>query len=368
MSEEKLCRIALNTFSQVGSATFHRLMAAFGAASEVFRAGVEDLSRVEGVSERTAEIISKTDPVSTGGREVELAGKSDARIVTLQDDGYPAPLLNAYAPPPVLSIKGEWKKEDEASIAIVGSRSPTRYGRMITEKFSRELAEMGVTVVSGLARGVDGAAHRAAMAAGGRTVAVLGCGLNVYYPAEHRELQKKIPSHGAVISQFSFTARPDKLNFPMRNRVISGLALGVLVTEAAARSGALITAYAALDDNRDVFAVPGQINSPKSDGANALIKKGHAKLAQNVDDIIEELPDYAKKFIMEKQASLPFAGEEPITDEEAKALEAVGPQPKHIDAVAGELGLPTNMVSAILLALELKGRVKQMPGKLFIRE
>ena len=231
MNDEKLCRIALNTAPQIGPVTHHRLVAAFGAASQVFKAGLSDLARVEGVSNKTAALIKEMDPISVGAREADLAGRGGATIFVLGEEGYPPPLVNAYSPPPVIYISGEWREEDTAAIAIVGSRAPTRYGKVMTEKFATELAKNGVTIVSGLARGVDGIAHRSAITAGGRTMAVLGCGLNIFYPAEHRELQKKIPAHGAVISQFPYTARPDKIFFPMRNRVISGLSLGTFITE-----------------------------------------------------------------------------------------------------------------------------------------
>ncbi|MGK7346346.1 MAG: DNA-processing protein DprA [Candidatus Nitrospinota bacterium M3_3B_026] len=366
MTEERICRIALNTLPPVGPVTYHRLIGAFGSARDVFRAEVEELSRINGLSPAAAETIRRADPEAATERELALARKTGASIVLLGEEGYPKPLENAYSPPPVLSIMGEWREEDSAAIAIVGSRTPSRYGRVMTEKMARELSAAGVTIVSGLARGVDGVAHRAALDAGGRTIAVLGCGLNVYYPAEHKGLQRAIAGNGAVISQFPFTARPDKANFPMRNRVISGLSLGVFVTEAAEKSGALITAYAAIDDNRDVFSLPGQANSPKSRGTNSLIKLGHAKLIQDVGDILEELPDYVKKSIMERQAALPLPEEE-LSGDEAKVLAALGHEPAHMDAVAEGLGLPSNMVSAILLSLELKGLVKQTPGRLFIK-
>lgn len=366
MTGDRIYRIALNTLPPVGPVAYHRLIGAFGSARDVFRAGVEELSRINGLSPAAAETVRGTDPEAAAERELAFARAAGASIVLLGEEGYPKPLENAYCPPPVLSILGEWREEDSAAMAVVGSRTPSRYGRAMTEKLTRELSEAGLTIVSGLARGVDGVAHRAALEAGGRTIAALGCGLNVYYPAEHKGLQRAIAGNGAVVSQFPFAARPDKANFPMRNRVISGLSLGVFVTEAAEKSGALITAYAAIDDNRDVFALPGQANSPKSRGTNRLIKLGHAKLVQDVEDIIEELPDYVRKSIMERQAALPLP-DDGLSEEEARALGALGHEPVHMDAVADGLGLPSNMVSAILLSLELKGLVRQMPGRLFIK-
>ncbi|MBI4667433.1 MAG: DNA-protecting protein DprA [Nitrospinae bacterium] len=359
-------RIALNAVPFIGPVIFHRLVAAFGSAMEVFQTPVARLAEVEGVSEALAKKISGTDPLKVSARETQMAEKLGASINLLGEDGYPKPLENIYSPPPVLSIAGDWREEDELAIGVVGTRAPTSYGKMMAEKLAGALAELGVMVVSGLARGVDGLAHRGAMNAGGRTAAVLGCGLNIYYPAEHRDIQKKIPDTGAVISQFPFIAGPDKIHFPMRNRVVSGLCLGVLVIEAAEKSGALITAYAALDDNRDVFALPGPVNSPKSEGPNRLIKKGHAKLVQSVEDILEELPEYVLGKLKARQAQLPLETPIPLTPEEQMALEAMDHTERHIDIIAQSSGLPTPMLSAILLTLELKGKVKQMPGKLFM--
>ena len=363
--EDKSFRIALNATPFVGPVIFHRLVAAFGSARDVFTAGISSLKEVEGVSEGLARKIVETEPEKTALRELARAEKLGARIVTLGDAGYPAPLINAYSPPPILSIKGEWKESDQLALAVVGTRTPTQYGRAQAEKPSSELARMGITVVSGLARGVDGVAHRAALSAGGRTIAVLGCGLNVYYPPEHRDLQKRIPENGCVISQFPMATGPDKVYFPMRNRVVSGLSLGTLVIEAPEKSGALITVYAALDDNREAFAVPGPINSTKSDGTNKLIKKGHAKLVQRVEDIIDDLPYYAKQWVTERQGSLALAPTVTLSAEEEIVMEALSPDGQHIDVITQACGLPPSMVSAILLTLELKGMARQAPGKLF---
>lgn len=363
--EDKSFRIALNATPYMGPMTFHRLVAAFGSARNVFCAGIENLKEVEGVSEALARKIVETDPEKIAQRESDLAEKLGANIVTIGDPGYPEPLVNAYSPPPVLSIKGEWKQGDQLSIAVVGTRAPTQYGRSQAEKLSTELAKLGITIVSGLARGVDGVAHRAALAVGGRTVAVLGCGLNVYYPPEHRDMQKRIPESGCVISQFPMATGPDKVYFPMRNRVVSGLSLGTLVIEAPEKSGALITVYAAIEDNREAFALPGPVNSPKSVGTNSLIKRGHAKLVQRVEDIIEDLPDYAKQWVMNRQGSLPLAPAVTLSAEEEIVMEALSADCQHIDLITQVCGLPPNMVSAILLTLELKGVARQAPGKMF---
>ncbi len=367
MNDERLCKIALNTVPFIGPVTFHRLIAAFGSVSETLQEKAENLSRVERVSRKMADQILRMDPISVARREIELAQKIGADIFTFGEEGYPEPLVNIYSPPPVIYMSGQWSEKDSTSIAVVGSRTPTGYGRSVAEKLVKDLTAKGLTIVSGLARGIDGVSHRAAIAANGRTIGVLGCGLNVYYPAEHRELQKKMAQHGAVISQFPITMGPDKMFFPMRNRVISGLSLGILVIEAAKKSGALITAYAALEDNREVFAVPGPVNSAKSEGTNQLIKKGHAKLVQNVDDILEELPEHIRKTLYDKQSELPLGREDPLSKNEIKIMTLVDHEEKHIDFLSGQSGLPSNSVSAILLALELKGKVKQLAGKQFVK-
>ncbi len=368
MSDDRAAKIAINTVSFMSPVLFQRLIKAFGSAVQILGTKDNGLTGVEGVSPKMARSIVELEPEKIVEKEEAYADKIGASIYTSGEPGYPEELSNVFSPPPVISIAGEIRYEDKTSIAVVGARNASLYGKLVTEKLVAGLAEKGVTVVSGLARGVDGIAHRMAIGRGGRTIAVLGCGLNIYYPPEHRSLQKKIVEHGAVVSQFSFTQGPEKMTFPMRNRVISGLSLGVLVIEAGEKSGALITAYAALDDNRDVFAVPGPINSPKSVGTNRLIKKGSAKLVQNVDDIIEELPDYILDNLKGEQSRLPIEGEEKLTHEEEKIMAIMDPhEPRHIDHFIRGCGLPTNSVSAILLALELKGKVKQFAGKLFIQ-
>ncbi len=367
MSGETAARVALNTVPFLTADVFHRLMISFGSARESLRASAGDLASVEGVSGTMAKQIKSMDHQKIAQKEFEFATNAGARIVTLGEEGYPAPLANVYAPPPVLSIQGQWRTQDEISIAIVGTRAATTYGKLMTEKLTNDLVSAGFTIVSGLARGIDGAAHRSALNAGGRTLAVLGCGLNIYYPPEHRELQKKIPGRGAIISQFSFAAGPGKTLFPQRNRVISGLTMGTLVIEAPDKSGALITAYSALEDNREVFAVPGPISSKKSEGTNKLIKKGHAKLVQTVEDIIEEMPDHVADSIRTRQASLPIEERVELSEEENLLVNILDHETKHIDTIATDVGLPLNKVSAILLSLELKGLVKQIAGKMFVR-
>ena len=277
------------------------------------------------------------------------------------DDAYPGNLKMAHTPPPVLYIAGEIRREDALAIAVIGTRSPSPYGRIAVENFTAMLAKRGLAIVSGMARGIDTMAHRAALAAGGRTIAVLGSGLDRCYPPENSELFKQIAASGAVISQFPFGAEPDKRNFPMRNRIISGLSLGVLVIEAGEKSGTMSTAYGALDEGREVYALPGRIDSPKSAGCNRLIQKG-AKLVISPDDVVNEFPP-------EVQAALtaPSAGtaEEPLPPDAARIVALLGNGERHVDFLVEGIGLPSGVVLGILLELELHGTVRQLPGKLF---
>ncbi|MBI4828634.1 MAG: DNA-protecting protein DprA [Nitrospinae bacterium] len=368
MDDARACRIALNAIPFMHPALYHRLVAAFGSARAVFGASTAELLSVRDAAPALVESIRESDPVKLAERETALAAKLSARILLMDDEGYPAPLASAAAPPPVLTVAGEWKKEDEAALAVVGTRAPTTYGKAMTQKFTVALVKAGLTIVSGLARGVDGVAHRAALECGGRTVAVLGCGLNVFYPPEHRELQGRIAGQGAVISQFPCAAAPSKVTFPARNRVISGLSLGALVVEAPEKSGALITAYAALEDNREVFALPGPVNSPRSEGTNRLIQKGHAKLALSVDDILDELPPAVRDAARQGQLTLSLEKRAPELDGEERALlHLLDHEERHIDDLAQAAGLPSHKASVILLSLEIKGLVTQSAGKMFSR-
>ncbi len=366
-AEEKERLIALNSVPYITPETTHSLLDEFGSARAVFRAKTARVAETANVTQGIANCINEMEPAKVAQRELDYADRVGASIVTHDETAYPKLLSETYAPPPVISIAGELLAEDRFVLAVVGPRRPTSYGNMLTEKLVTGLVKAGVTIVSGLASGIDGLAHKTALREGGRTIAVIGCGLNIYYPPHHRELQKRIAQgrDGAVISQFPFTTEPSKVTFPMRNRIISGLSLGTLIIEAAQKSGALITAYASLNENRGVFALPGQVNSKTSYGTNSMIKKGHAKLVQDVDDILEELPGYEKQRLKQKQ--IPLIPEEPLTDEEERIFKILDHKETHIDRITQETGLPAQMVSAILLALELKERVKQAPGKFFIK-
>jgi DNA processing protein len=371
MDREKLHALALNSLPYMHPATYHALLARFGAAAEVFRARREDLTALREVSPAMADLIKSSAPEKLAEAEISLAEKLGAGILFLDGPDYPEPLKKIHAPPPVLYVMGRWRKEDEFSVAVVGTREPTPYGRNTAERLSEGLARAGLTVVSGFARGIDGTAHRAALKAGGRTVAALGCGLNINYPANHGDMKKRIAENGAVISQFGLTMEPSLVSFPIRNRVVAGLTLGTIVVEAPVESGALITAYAALDCGKEVFAVPGQVNSKKSEGANRLIQKGYARLCMSAQDVIDDLPDPARKWIKARQMELGLeenaAAEAALEGEEAAIAKILEDGERHIDQVAAMCGLPLGKVSAILLSLEIKGLVKQASGKMFMR-
>ena len=293
------------------------------------------------------------------------ASKAQDHItIALGDERYPELLRAIYDPPAVLYCDGSVEPGDRQAVAIVGSRQATPYGLRITETLAGELSALGFTILSGFARGIDAAAHRAALAAGGRTIAVLGCGLDVDYPPGHASLHAEIAGSGAVLTEFAPGTPPRATNFPRRNRIISGLALGVVVVEAADDSGSLITARLALEQGREVFAVPGPIDVPTSRGPHGLLKQG-AKLVETVDDIVEELLPQLDRPLQtlktEPIAALPEHVE--LSPSERTVLEVMSREPLHLDDLTERSRLTTPAVAAILLGLELKALVKQLPGQ-----
>ena len=357
--QEDINLIALCSIPAIGPVAIKRLVSAFGSPEAVFRASSRELCRVEGISRKRAEGIRGFSNWEKLGNDLERVRKNGANTVMLGSKGYPEMLGNHDDAPPVLYMKGEIIEEDKFAIAIVGSRKPTPYGLSVAERMAAELASTGFTVVSGLARGIDTAAHKGALRAGGRSIAVLGSGIDVPYPPENKGLLEKISGSGCVMSEFPPGTPPNRENFPRRNRIISGLSLGVLVAEAAAKSGALITARHALDQGKEVFSIPGNINSDVSSGTNDLIKQG-AKAVVRVDDIIEELAPVLKGFIKSrKETGVAVFGEE-------KALcDIMTAEPRHVDDISREGGMSVHMTLSILLSLELKGVVRQAEGKRF---
>jgi DNA processing protein len=353
--------LGLKTVPRVGNRLFLHLIQRFGGPENVFSASREELLQVEGVNDRLASLIQGYKIPKEVEQDLALAEKNGVSIITFSDPDYPTLLRHIHDPPPVLYVRGRLHT-DSLNIAIVGSRNATSYGRGVTERLSSNLARRGFAVVSGMARGIDAAAHKGALAAGGKTIAVLGCGLDTIYPSENRSLFYRIAESGAVISEFPFLTPPDARNFPVRNRIISGLALGTVIVEATQKSGSLITARLAAEQGREVFAVPGSVTSFKSMGTHRLIKQG-AKLVEHVDDIIEEL-NIARPIPTIGTKEGPVI---PLTPEEKKVIDELSPYPVHIDKLVRDLSLSAAQVSSLLLQLELKGLVTQSPGKLFAR-
>lgn len=358
--------LLLSAIPGIGAHRFHALLCRFGAPETVLNASLSELMGVPRLGPHTAAAIKQHRDHAFVDRQLQLAERHQVRIVTCHDDDYPARLRQIYDPPPLLFMRGCIRQEDERAVAIVGTRQTSSYGRRMTETFSAALCEYGITVVSGLARGIDTIAHRTALARGGRTVAVLGSGLDVPYPPENQTLMEEITAQGAVISEHPLGTEPDAMNFPQRNRIISGMSAGVLIIEAGEQSGALITAQYALDHDREVFAVPGPLTSASSRGANYLIKCGTAKLIQGIEDIIEELPPGLSL------SALPTseAAEPPrliLGADEECVYQFLSDKPQHIDRIAVSVGRTTSQTLGLLLSLELKDAVRQLPGKTFVR-
>lgn len=367
-SDTLLPWLRLRSVSGIGNLIFRRLMVRFGDPSAVFDAGTEDLLAVEGMTPRlVTRLRQAAQPTERASqRELDQALRMGCQIVTQTDAHYPELLFQIADPPPYLYVIGD-TAAFKACVAMVGSRHATSYGLTTTRRLSADIARQGITVVSGLARGIDTAAHEGALQGGGRTVAVLGSGLSRIYPQENRNLCRRIADGGgAVISEFPLEAGPDAHHFPQRNRIISGMSLGTVVVEATQRSGSLITARLALEQNREVFAIPGSVNSFKSMGTHALIKEG-AKLVTHVGDILEELPPLAVRpaaVPLENESPRPPAA--PVLSEEAQAVLALlSPYPIHVDELTRQAAIDTGRVAGILLELELEGLVQQDPGKLF---
>ena len=365
MAQDIFYWLALSLIPGVGSILTKRLLDRFGTPEAVFRAPLKELLRIEGLGEKGAGEIRKGPSEKAVKRELSLLEKTGGRLVTLNDDDYPRRLKDIYDPPALLYLRGELKKEDELAIAIVGSRKTSAYGREITERIGRDLARHGVTVVSGMARGIDSVAHRGALQGGGRTIAVLGCGVDVIYPSENRSLFHQIIERGAVVSEFRMESLPEGGHFPRRNRIISGLSMGAVIVQASAGSGSLITAGYALEQGREVFAVPGNVGAEGSRGTNQLIKEG-AKLVESSGDILEEiLPQWRREGETVQEAETAAPG---LMEAEKILYGLLNETPLHIDDIIRKSQLDAGSVSSLLLNLELKGLISQWPGKCFSKK
>lgn len=362
--------LTLKAIPGISNNLYKRLIEEFGSPEEVLKAEEKDLARVPEIKRDVVRTIrEKRVPASSADRDVakelELIKRHKIDIITLNDVSYPPSLKAIYDPPPLLYVKGKIKREDKNAIAIVGSRRATTYGRLTAQRLSAQLAAQGITIISGMARGIDSEAHKGALAVGGRTIAALGCGIDVVYPPENRTLEERIASSGAVITEFPFATRPFAGNFPKRNRIISGLSIGVIIVEAAQRSGALITARLALEQGREVFAVPGSTTSPYSKGTHNLIKEG-AKLVEDIDDILEELRPLIE-IRMEKGKESQDSLRPLLSKEEEIIYNLVTQEPKHIDLLIQESKLSAQKVTGILMNLQLKRLVKELSGKNFVK-
>ncbi len=352
--------VGLNLILDIGSVRLKRLLDYFYTPENILKASREELTRILGIADKIADKIRALKKEDLDN-ELNLAGKQGIKIISYKDDDYPENLKQIIDPPIILYIKGELKKEDKFSLGVVGSRRASFYGLSSSEKFAYDLASKGLTIVSGMARGIDTYAHQGALKAGGRTLAVIGSGFNQIYPSENKRLALEIAKSGAVISEFPINTQPLRQNFPRRNRVISGLSLGVLVVEAARNSGALITADFALEQGRDVFALPGKIDAVNSSGTNELIKQG-AKLVCAANDILEELNIV---FINEKSDSerKPLS----LTEKEILLYDLLSSYPICLDEILENADMDMAEAAHLLLKLELRKLIRQLPGKQFVR-
>ncbi len=358
--------IWLNSIPGLAGVRTRAVLDFFGDAESIVRAGKNDFLQVPGIGEKIASEICSSEIDAFLDRELEAAERNNITVLTLEDEGYPKQLKAIYDPPHVLYLRGELKPVDALSIGVVGSRRCSVYGKSQSEKLSGGLARAGMTVVSGCALGIDAAAHRGALQAGGRTLGVIGSGLLKPYPKDNIPLMKDIVGAGAVISEFHLNQGVERGNFVRRNRVISGLSLGVLVVEAAKKSGSLITAHHALGQGREVFAVPGSIDSPRSKGTHSLIKQG-AKLVESAQDILEEFAEV--EGLLSEPDDKPASTAEPsgINREESLIMENIEFEPVQIDTIISGTGLPAGKVAGTLVMLEMKNLIRELPGKQYVR-
>ena len=402
LSDETISLIHLNMVQGVGLKTIQVLRDVFGSAARALQATPDELSKIDQLSPAMRDLLQRKPVQYPIERELELIQEYGCQVLTLYDAAYPSRLKEIDTPPIVLYIRGELTSEDSLSLALVGSRDAKDYGRKASYRLSYQLAQHGLTIVSGLARGIDTSAHRGALEAGGRTIAVMGNGLGFIYPAANTDLAEKIMESGALVSEFPMETKPKPNNFPRRNRIISGLTLGTVVVEASNRSGALITARLAGEQGREVFAVPGEIFSELSTGTHKLINNG-AKLVNTVDDLLNELPRHALSQIQSAASASPIPDletepspqeipvekrtperasvqppvevEQPpqiapppdLTLDERTVFDAIENPSSHIDTIVRTTQLPIGQVSSVLLMLELKGVVQQLPGKQFAK-
>lgn len=362
--------MVLNAVMGLGNIRIRRLLEVFGSARKVLSLSLGELLGENIIPAKVAQNLAKFPKDIYIEKELGLVAKNKVKVVSVFDREYPENLKEIPDAPVLLYLKGSLPERNHLAVAIVGSRKASIYGLAMAEKFANGLSELGLTIVSGLARGIDSAAHQGALKAQGPTIAVMGCGLSHIYPSENKKLFSDIAATGCVISEFSMDTRPIAHNFPRRNRIISGLSLGVIVVEATMKSGALITSDFALEQGREVFAVPGKADSPNAQGSHHLIKQG-AKLAGTIEDILEELKPRiqevlgeTKKNVMNNRLKIKSFK---LDEHETSIMNKLPDEPFHIDVLVQDQGISVSDLLSILLQLELKGMVKQLPGKMFVK-
>ncbi len=366
-SDDLISLLQLSSIDGLGVNKIRNLVNHFGSPLAALNSDYVDLIEVEGINQTLAKRIINENInkkfLAESEAQLNLLDKYNAYILTFWDDNFPYYLRKIYDPPVLLFMKGRITPEDENSIAIVGTRHPTNYGRKITEQITSELIESGLTIVSGFARGIDTIAHSVALQRNGRTIAVMGSGLDYIYPSENKKLFHSIIDNGCIISEYPFGTKPDAMNFPRRNRIISGLSLGIVIIETDISGGAMLTARYALDQNREVFAVPGNIDMKQSRGTNFLIQTGQAKLVTNANDILEEFGErFIKRETKPKEVDLSH-----LNIFENKIYDVLNYDPIHIDVIAERTELSTSECLVHLLSLEFKNLVKSLPGKYFTK-
>lgn len=365
--------LVLSQIPGIGGQRLRNLVSHFGNPTDVLQASAREISGIEGFSKRLASVVAHfirgeaLEPAQRyAAQQLSRINNINGRLLTFWDKQYPDLLKKIYDPPPYLFVRGTIQESDKYALAVVGTRTPSEYGRLMAERFSHDIVSLGIMVVSGLARGVDTIAHKSALQHGGRTYAVIGSGLDVFYPPENRNLCDRIAGYGAVVSEFEMGAKPDAVNFPRRNRLISGLSLGTIVIETDLDGGAMITASTALDQNREVFALPANLGTKRSSGSNTLIKQGKAKLVECMDDILEELSMKLRPMLKSvaggNHDALPA-----LNLFERAVFEALTDGPIHIDAICERAHAGSSDVLVHLLSLEFKNYVKQLPGKMFLK-
>lgn len=360
---EAVYLLSLQNKPGVGGVTLRKLIEYYGSAENVFKADINNLIKSGVITKDSAQAIKGFTKWDNYLNEYKNVEKSRYKYIKYNDTNYPVNLKNIYNIPLLMQYYGEIKESDNNAVAVVGSRNCDEYGRYITENIVKQLVAKGITVVSGMARGIDTFAHRSAIKYGGRTIAVIGSGLDICYPPENNELFEVISENGYVLSEYALGTKPESVNFPRRNRIISGLSLGVLVIQANIKSGALITAQYALEQNREVFAIPANINNKKSSGCNLLIKKG-AKLVESVDDIISEIRQF-QEIIKEKETTKAGLKLVQLSESEKIIFSLLTDKRLHMDELQISSKLPSSEIFPVLLDMEMQGIIRVLPGNYY---